>query len=327
MAEIGVQFPTLSDWAKQFNPDGSQAVVVDLLSQQNEILSDVVWDKANGKTFHRVTQGITLPTVGDIVFNQGNTASYGKDSQYDEPIGSFTTNTIADARLLALGNSEQNLRMRGAKRAAEAMNQAWCQNLFYGNKATKFDGLATRLNSKSGVLADQFVDGGGAGSDNTSIYIVGWGLDKIYSVFPEGMPAGIEHTPMEGKQVITDTVNGGSYPGWIDYWNMWCGLVTADPRYMVRIGNIDVSNIRTLSGAADLITLLIDGVSRLYKRDGVKPVIYAGRSVQTALKKQALNKSNAALSISDAMGQITTSFDGIPIRRVEAILNTEALVS
>jgi hypothetical protein len=45
------------------------------------------------------------------------------------------------------------------------------------------------------------------------------------------------------------------------------------------------------------------------------------------LKIQALAKSNAALSVEEGLTQIEYKFLGIPLRKVDQILNTEATVS
>jgi hypothetical protein len=58
-----------------------------------------------------------------------------------------------------------------------------------------------------------------------------------------------------------------------------------------------------------------------------KAVFYANRTVRAYLDVQALNKSNAALSIREAAGQFETAFLGIPIRTCDQLLNTETVVA
>ena len=62
-----------------------------------------------------------------------------------------------------------------------------------------------------------------------------------------------------------------------------------------------------------------------------RPVFYMNRTVYSMLRIQALNKSNYALSIEKGLTQFGSatswlSFNGVPIRRVDQLLNTEARV-
>ena len=58
-------------------------------------------------------------------------------------------------------------------------------------------------------------------------------------------------------------------------------------------------------------------------------VIYCSRTIAKFLHKQAMNKSNVQLTLSESAngGQPVVSFLGHPIRRMDAILETEAQVT
>jgi hypothetical protein len=64
-----------------------------------------------------------------------------------------------------------------------------------------------------------------------------------------------------------------------------------------------------------------------------KPVFYMNRTVFSLLRVMALQKSSGALSIEQAADQFgnpvrgNLSFMGIPIRRVDSILNNETAIS
>ena len=62
-----------------------------------------------------------------------------------------------------------------------------------------------------------------------------------------------------------------------------------------------------------------------------RPVFYMNRTVHSALANIAMDKSQGVLAIQTATTQFGTaqsylSFLGVPIRRVDALLNTETLV-
>jgi hypothetical protein len=116
-----------------------------------------------------------------------------------------------------------------------------------------------------------------------------------------------------------------------------------DWRYNARICNIDVSDL-TGTAAANIITLLVRAVNRLptiaaqsgpvQRSDAPsisgsmgRTVIYVNRTIRTYLDLQAMNKTNVWLSLAEWDGKVITTFRGIPIRTVDAILNNEARIT
>ena len=100
-----------------------------------------------------------------------------------------------------------------------------------------------------------------------------------------------------------------------------------DWRYVVRISNIDVSNLGG-SSAANLINLMIEASEMLPAgKSGVRPVFYCSRQVRTALRLQILAKNNVNLTWDTAAGKRVLAFDDIPVKRVDAITSAESLVS
>ena len=84
-----------------------------------------------------------------------------------------------------------------------------------------------------------------------------------------------------------------------------------------------------LSGgtAADLIDLMENALEILPNEMG-RPVFYMNRTVGRYLRKQerADVTSGGGLTFENVAGRRITSFSGVPVRRVDAILNTEARV-
>jgi hypothetical protein len=104
-----------------------------------------------------------------------------------------------------------------------------------------------------------------------------------------------------------------------------------DWRYVVRICNIDVSNLVGESSAADLIKLMSRALDRIPNLGFGRPVFYMNRTVYSMLRIQALNKSQNVLGVEKGLNQFGTaaawlSFEGVPLRTVDALLNTEARV-
>ena len=54
---------TLVDFAKSLDPNGQVARTIDILSQTNEVIDDMIWTEGNLPTGHRTTIRVGLPTV------------------------------------------------------------------------------------------------------------------------------------------------------------------------------------------------------------------------------------------------------------------------
>ncbi len=103
--------------------------------------------------------------------------------------------------------------------------------------------------------------------------------------------------------------------------------MVADWRYVVRICNIDVSNLISGSGAADLVSLMVEASEIVPSLKMGKAAWYCNRTVRTALRKQIIAKSNVNLTWDSVAGKRVLAFDEIPVRRCDAILSTEAAIS
>jgi hypothetical protein len=53
MAALGSNMLTLKDFAKRIEPNGKVGMIAELLSQTNEILTDMIWQEGNLPTGHR----------------------------------------------------------------------------------------------------------------------------------------------------------------------------------------------------------------------------------------------------------------------------------
>ncbi|MGU4976976.1 hypothetical protein MAX27_24900, partial [Escherichia coli] len=147
--------------------------------------------------------------------------------------------------------------------------------LFYGDSSVnpqQFMGLSSRYSSLSAGNAQNIIDAGGTGTDNTSIWLVVWGENTVHGIFPKGQKAGIQ---MEDKgQVTLEDAKGGKYEGYRTHYKWDNGLTLRDWRYVVRIANIDVSNLDAPSTAANIAKLMIRALHRIPNRGMGRPVFY-----------------------------------------------------
>lgn len=324
---------TLADWAKRQDPDGRIPKVAELLSQTNDILEDAVFMEGNLPTGHRVVIRTGLPDVYWRSINQGVPVSKSTTAQVDESCSILEARCHIDVELAKLNGNTSEFRMSEDFAFLEAMNQAQAQMMFYGNPASdprQYLGLAPRYGTIAGAgNATNIIDGGGVASNNTSIYLVVWGENTVFCPFPKGSVAGLTHQDL-GEESVPDASNN-FYQALRSLYQWKNGLVVRDWRYVVRICNINTDNLVAESSAADLIKLMSRALDRIPNLGAGRAAFYMNRTVYSMLRIQALNKSQNAVEIEKGLTQFGTpatwaSFQGVPLRRVDRLLNTEARV-
>lgn len=325
---------TLLDIQKRINSDGTLAQIVELLQRKKPIFEDVPFVEANDVTSHLVTTRTSLPTGQHRRFNQGVRPSKSTTEQGREPIAMIRDFSEPDASLVDLsGNAEQK---RAQEDAAfmEGIMQTVATTMFYGNHTLeneKIDGLATRygLISAGGEEANNIIDAGGSGSDNASMFLVGWGMGGCYGIYPKGHPSGLQHK--DWGRVIAER-DDGRLEVYRSQFDMSYGLVVEDWRNVGRIANIDVSDLAAAGtsgySGADLINDMIDLVNLPHGGvgNGLKYCIYAPKVVKTALDKLARSDTNMNLTIDRVEGKPVTTFYGVPVKEENSLLSTEARV-
>lgn len=328
MATIGTAV-TLLDWAKRQDPNDSIAPIAEILAQKNELLEDIVWSEGNLPTGSRVTIRSGLPTVYFRLLNQGVPPSKSTTVQVDEATAIMEARGQIDKDLAELNGMQAAFRMSENEPFIEAMSQTFAAKAFYGNVGTdpeQFSGLATRYSDDSGPAnAENIIDGGGRGTDNTSIWLIVWGDNAVHGIYPKGSRMGLQHDDL-GLQDAFDS-NGNRFRAYLDWYQWKCGIVVKDWRYAVRIANIDVSNLVAQTSAADLLELMAIAVDKIPSMAAGRAVFYANRTVRTMLRIQTMNRPNVYLTAGNEEGQPKVSFDGIPIRIVDQILSTESAVT
>ncbi|MEQ0776178.1 major capsid protein [Paraburkholderia tropica] len=338
MAVLGTKNPTLLDAAKSLDPDGTTADVVELLNQTNEILLDAVWAEGNLPTGHRTTVRTGLPSVVWRRLYGGVPPSKSTRAQVDEACGLLEARNEIDVKVADLNGNSAAFRLSEANAFLEAMNETMASTLFYGDTSVnpeRFNGLATRYSAISGAAnGNNVIDCGGTGSNNCSMWLATWGDQTLTGIFPKGSKAGIAHQDL-GEIDAFDSSNN-RFRAVADRWEWNCGIALKDWRYTVRAANINVTDLVTsttptfpgVNGTSpvSLPDLMIEMTARMPRQGIGRQVFYVTRKVGKMLRRQAMNKSQNALGIEQAQGQIAVTFLGIPIRIVDQLLETEARV-
>ena len=330
MPALATTNPTLVDLAKRLDPNGAIADIAEILNLTNEVLDDVPWVEGNLPTGYRTTirSGLPAPTwrklYGGVQPNRSQT------TQVTENCGMLEAMAEIDKALADLAGNAAAFRMSEDKAFIEGMGQEFATALFYANEGAtpeKFMGFAPRFNSLSAANADNIVDAGGTGSDNASVWLIGWDPIKVHGIYPKGSKVGLQQQDF-GTSVIEDVDGaGGRMVAYRTHYRWDVGLCVRDWRYVVRIANIDVSDLTsTAATGADLLDLIARAFELPPSLSSCKPVLYCNRKIRSFLRRQQKNSKNVQITMEQVAGKHVTMLDGVPVKRCDALVETEARV-
>lgn len=336
MAALDVKNPTLLDVSRRLDPNGNIDTIVEILNQTNDILTDMVWKEGNLPTGHKTTIRTGLPNPTWRKLYGGVQPTKSTTAQVTDTCGMLEAYAEIDKALADLNGNTAAFRLSEDQAHIEGMSQAMATTLFYGDEATapeRFTGLAPRFNSLSAANAENIIDAGGTGSDNTSIWLCVWGDQTGHGIYPKGSKAGLAMS--DKGQVTIENADGanGRMEGYRTHYRWDCGMSIRDWRYFVRIANIDISALTTDGTATDranaqkaLINHMIRASERIPSFGKGRACWYVNRTIRESLRLGILERVSNNLSWENVEGKRVMTFDDIPVRRVDALINTEARV-
>ena len=338
---------TYGEWAVRTDPTGKLFTLVNLLSQNNGILEDCQAVECNSGNAHEFTQVVKLPAPTRRQYNNGIIATMAGAQRQITTCIMYNDLVKIDDGLARLNGNLNELRAQEDSLHLEAMGQQAASDLFYGNRATDpsqlqgFSSIYSTVNSATSNIATNVIDCGGTGSTNFSIWLVGWGPKQIHTLFPNGMPSGMQHIDKGLDLAFDSNTPQGQFYAWQTWleWNI--GLCIEDWRYCVRACNIDYTLLGSGTGANIIGTLAAMVLRPPVVPAGVGPVqtsddparvtmarwaFYLNRTALLALDLQAQNKTNVLLKMDEWDGHPILTYRGIPLRCVDALTVAEARV-
>lgn len=322
--------PTLIDKFSREDKDKKIMKIVELLAKRNDILMDAEYQECNDGSKHKTTMRTGIPEPAWRQFNKGVQPSKTTTVPVTDTTGMMEDYGKVDKSLADMSGNADAFRVSENIGKLQGFNNKAARYMFYGNTASEpeaFLGLSPRYNDKSAESGANIIDAGGTGSTNASIWFVTWGELTTHLLYPKGSVAGFLHKFL-GEDTVTDGA-GGEYQAYRDHFKWDIGMSVRDWRANVRIANIDVSTLSTDGSAgAKLIELMVKGYYQLDnpEQGEGRTIIYANKTMQTFLHLQAMNSKNVNLTLGEYAGKKIPEFLGIPIKRVDALLNTEARV-
>src|SRR5678816_4088124 len=135
MATLGTTALTYADWAKRVDDGYKIGSIVELLSQTNEILLDMMVVEGNLPTGHKTTVRTGLPTATWRLLNYGVPNAKSTTAQIIDTCGNLEVYAVVDKDIADLNGNTAEFRMSEVRAFLEGMNQQVASTLMYGNTA------------------------------------------------------------------------------------------------------------------------------------------------------------------------------------------------
>lgn len=335
MPTLGQYSLTLEDWRKRLNPQGLTDVVIETMNQTNPILKDMKWAEGNLPTGNMTTQRTELPKIYTRALNRGVQNSKSRTKQVTDTCTIYEAHSKVDTKLLKMMNDPQAFRASEDLAFVESFNQKLAGDLFYGDSDTnpdQFNGFNVRFNKLSGNKGDagyQIISAGGTGATNTSIWFVCWGDNSVHGIFPKGSQAGLA-VEQKGEQLVTDA-DGLEYYAHLTKFEWNPGLAVRNHRFVSRLANIDASTLFKLTSdqKRSIVENAILAKNRIQNLDArVTPAWYVSDNMYSFFETYLIDKNNVHVTRQELAGKCPELyFAGYPIRKCDAILETESAIS
>lgn len=332
MTTLSVANPTILDVANRTMPDGSlDRQIVEMLHQQNQCWADATVLEGNDGTGYKTTVRTGIPEGTWRKMYGGVPEKKTLTAQVRDTTGMLENYSTIDKALADQNGGSASWRLTEESGFIEGMNQQAARTLFYGDTTLnpeRFMGLAPRFShSTTYESGANIIKGGGVGADNTSIWLVVWHPTTCFLFYPKGSKAGLTARDL-GEQTVYDG-SGNPFQAYRTHYKHDLGLCVRDWRAIVRIPNIDISDLtKDAASGADVVDLMTQALEMLPDSAGVgRAAFYCNKTIRGILRRQIKNAKNMNLSLETVAGKKVVMFDDVPVRRCDQITNSEAVVA
>jgi len=319
--DVNEQRMSLVEVIKRHDPDGNLATIAEVLNKQNDMVADAVWREANDNYSNKTVRRSNLPSGTWRKFNKGVDNSASETVELIDVIGILEAHAKNDVDLINSFKDPQQARMDEAMSFIEGLSQDMATAMLYGDAAAdpeKFTGLAPRLDDIAATA--NVINEGGTGSDLSSAFVVDWGVNTCYMMYPRNSVVGLEHIDM-GKGLVSDS-DSKEFLAYRDIFKWKAGMVVKNHKSIGRLANIETTGTSNLFDKDNLITLL----NRMTKGPGRR--IYVNETVMTQMEIAFNDITNRYFTKEDglAAGPVLF-FKGVPVRQMDALTITETALT
>lgn len=313
---------TAVELAKRTN-NKEQLQIAMLLAKENQFFETAKWKEANRLDADLITQQKTVPTPTVRGYNEGVSPTVMQTAQIVQPICLVEDRSEIDEAIVDDAPNPRKYRYDEDLGHMEGMIQKVVDLFLNGSLATdpkSLDGINTRFSAYSMVNVHNNEDATGAAV--TSVYLVQWGPKGVYLTYPAGGKQLIQRLD-KGKIWRSTSASDEQVGLWkyVTQFKVKLGLSIRDNRCLQRIANIGTTTSNTLS------LELVIAARNLMPRMGEGSIMYVNRRTQTQLDILALTKNNIVYRQDDNFGKPQTMVQGIPVKMLEGIKITQAVLA
>lgn len=344
------QWPTLQDVASRVDKDGKQKYIAEMLSKCNDVWDDLMFKEASEIGGHDFAFRTSLPGGYWTSYNQGVPVGKSTTNQGRVGLGRLEGFSQIDMRLADDTTDSAAFRLSEDVAFMEGMSQTMTEAIFYGSTTSNpfefvgFSSFYNTVNTSVQPNALNVIDGGGTGSSNASVWLLGWGDKTIFGLYPRGSDsAGLKMEDLGNTVMGYDSV-GNMFRAYTTHFKHTMGICPMDWRFGARMCNIDTTSaglkgpnaVDLFANMSDMVLMMPTGskaTSGITKTDapddpspGTRQVFYCDRLVRSAMDKQAIRDRNVLISMHDYAGIPIMGYRTIPIKVVDQLINNEARV-
>lgn len=335
---IGSTAPTLLDFSKREDMAGKIMEIIEVIEPTNEILQDIPWVEGNLPTGHKTTIRSGYPTPTWRLLNYGVQPTKSQTTQVVDTCGMLEARAVVDKKLADLNGNTAAWRLGENKAHLIGMGNTLASAIFYGNQAIdpeKITGFSPRFTAPVATATAagyNMIDGGAVDgqTDCLSIWLVGWGEQTVHGIYPKGSQSvGWTHQDFNDVTLYDTNTPPGEYQGHKSVYSWDVGLSVRDWRYVVRICNIDSSTLtRDAATGPDLLSLMVQALERVADLNTARFAFYVPRKIRSYLRSQEIAKVKAGggLTFENINGRHVLMFEGIPVRRCDALVTETAIL-
>lgn len=343
------QWSTINDVISRTTSEGNMGVIAEMLATSSQIYEDMLMKEASEIGGHEFIFRTSIPTGYFTTYNRGVPVAKSTTNKGRVGIGRLEVYSQIDYRLAMDTGTPEDYRLSEDQAFIQGMSQTMAKTIFYGNTAVdpaQFMGFSSFYNTVNPALqpnAVNVLDGGGTGSSNSSLWLIGWGEREIFGIYPRGSTGGFIHENLGRDRPGRDSA-GDLFETLTSRFEHKLGICPMNWQYGVRLANLDVtSNGLNGPNADDLFVQMArmvrqtpvgtkesSGITQLDAPSdpspGVRFSFYSNRTVTHFMEVQSIRGRNVLLHMDEYAGRTIMSYRGYPIKIVDQLLTTEAQV-
>lgn len=329
--------PTLAKWTlgsistsealRRLDKDGKLLDYVNYLAENNQFKDQIPWIECNDWNGHKFAELTDRPAVYWKEDNLGVPATHSNLAVRRETIGKIAARSFVfedTLRNLDQASSRQDTLRMENELIMDQLNNDMVKAMFKAsikNHPASFDGLEARYNSMDPKISPnyrQVIDCGGKGDNLTSMWVVGWGLNTVFGLYPQRSTLGIKVEP-RGLVRVNDP-NGYPIYGDETQYEWSFGLGIKDRRAVVRLANINVDDLLNAQGVGsvdlsapksnNMLTYLQRALAMLPRSNNMRIGIYANRDVFVGMQNLVTRVNSGIVIVDSLKDQFTSTHDG-----------------